>query len=43
MASISSPQGVLVSVVDESAYGAPGSGTVSLLLVAIQQIKQIYW
>tara|TARA_X000001036_G_scaffold42689_1_gene34189 strand:- start:7494 stop:9989 length:2496 start_codon:yes stop_codon:yes gene_type:complete len=31
--------GVEVTVVDESAYGAPGAGTVPLLLVATQQDK----
>jgi len=31
--------GVEVSVVDESAYGAPGAGTVPLLLIATQQDK----
>ena len=38
MASLVSP-GVQVSVVDESAYGAPGSGTVPLLLVATRTNK----
>ena len=38
MAVLVSP-GVNVSVVDESAYGAPGAGTVPLLLVATQQDK----
>ena len=31
--------GVQVSVVDESAYGAPGAGTVPLLLVATRTNK----
>ena len=38
MATLVSP-GVNVSVVDESAYGAPGAGTVPLLLVATRQNK----
>jgi len=38
MATLVSP-GVNVSVVDESAYGAPGAGTVPLLLVATRQDK----
>ena len=38
MATLTSP-GVNVSVVDESAYGAPGAGTVPLLLVATRQDK----
>ena len=31
--------GVELSIVDESAYGAPGAGTVPLLLVATRQDK----
>jgi len=31
--------GVEIQVVDESAYGAPGAGTVPLLLVATRQDK----
>ena len=38
MATLVSP-GVNVSVVDESAYGAPGAGTVPLLLVTTRQDK----
>ena len=38
MATLVSP-GVNVSVVDESAYGAPGAGTVPLLMVATRQDK----
>ena len=38
MAVLVSP-GVNVSVVDESAYGAPGAGTVPLLMVATRQDK----
>lgn len=38
MAVLVSP-GVNVSVVDESAYGAPGSGTVPLLMIATRQDK----
>ena len=38
MAVLVSP-GVNVSVVDESAYGAPGAGTVPLMVVATRQDK----
>jgi len=38
MATLVSP-GVNVSVVDESAYGAPGAGTVPLLMIATRQDK----